>query len=362
MDRWIQADNQPDEQPGIPNATDAWSVYRGHYQAIAHFLGHFRGQFIVDVNNRKRHRLRDVPLRNERHRFRDVPLRGRRAKQRLTRQIRMDWEMIQNDHPTNHVRLKAELRDAIRHFKDEAKAHTLATDHLNKLRAENRAANPRPRDIPQMYEGAMRVAIGFLAAAMILFRTELRIGAALTTFIRAQAQTEIDDLKFEIADMGQKLARWSQHREQTVAARSTRRGWVQRNSTPAPPPSGSIWYSQITDGMLASVGLCLYGDEHHRIVDRMIMKDVWFTHVPHIWNDPTWWLGDPMDVFPKTPPEAAIMMHLTDTGQEIVVQIRTWEMFPTRLMYRVSLLSLSKHVLFGGRKLTSRSCSSNTAL
>jgi hypothetical protein len=190
-----------------------------------------------------------------------------------------------------------------------------------------------------MYEGAMLVAIGFLAAAKSFVLIESRIGLG-ATFIRSQAQTEIDDLKVEIAQMGQNIARWREYRELTVAARGTRRGWFQRNATPPPPPGGRIWYSQITDGTLASVGLCLYGDEHRRIVDRMIMKDVWYTPSPHIWTDSTWWIGDALDPIAKTPPEAAIMMHLTDTGHENVVQIRTWQMFPTKLMYRVSLSSI----------------------
>jgi hypothetical protein len=96
-----------------PNAKNAWPVFKGYYQQIAYFHGHFHG----------------------------VPLQGDKlAAEPLIRQISEDWARIQTDHPVDHVRLKIELRKAIRLYKVEATASARAMRRLQSLCEQNRAA------------------------------------------------------------------------------------------------------------------------------------------------------------------------------------------------------------------------------
>jgi hypothetical protein len=120
------------------NAKNVWPVFKGHYQQIAYFYGHFRG----------------------------VPLQGDKlAAGPLIRQISEDWARIQTDHPVDHVRLKIELCKAIRLYKVEAQASARAMRRLQSLCEQNRAADPRIIDTPEMYERAMLAGIRCLVAA-----------------------------------------------------------------------------------------------------------------------------------------------------------------------------------------------------
>jgi hypothetical protein len=77
----------------------------------------------------------------------------------LIRQISEDWARIQTDHPVDHVRLKIEL------CKVEAQASARAMRRLQSLCEQNRAADPRINDTPEMYERAMLAGIRCLVAA-----------------------------------------------------------------------------------------------------------------------------------------------------------------------------------------------------
>jgi hypothetical protein len=308
-----------------PNAKNAWPVFKGHYQQIAYFHGHFRG----------------------------VPLQGDKlAAEPLIRQISEDWARIQTDHPVDHVRLKIELHKAIRLYKVEATASARAMRRLQSLCEQNRAAVPRLNDTSEMYERAMLAGIRCLVAAENLALVEGKIGPA-AAYIRDHVEEEIRDTKRDIEKLGEGVAYWTRKLEQpndeeedqdpNEQDRADRRGQYQFDTR-----LGNMWYGQIADGTLAYICLLLYGDEHGRIVDRAIMKDVWYTGLCPFWTDPTWWLGDALDPTIKIPPEASIMAHLTRTGQENVVRLRDWQLFPTKLMYRVSRLPHSEHVLFSG--------------
>jgi hypothetical protein len=125
-------------QPTARSAKNTWPVFKGHYQQIVYFYGHFRG----------------------------VPLQGDKlAAEPLIRQISEDWARIQTDHPDDHVRLKIELRKAIRLYKVEAQASARAMRRLQSLCEQNRAADPRVNDTPEIYERAMLAGIRCLVAA-----------------------------------------------------------------------------------------------------------------------------------------------------------------------------------------------------
>jgi hypothetical protein len=334
-------------QPTARSAKNTWPVFKGHYQQIVYFYGHFRG----------------------------VPLQGDKlAAEPLIRQISEDWARIQTDHPDDHVRLKIELRKAIRLYKVEAQASARAMRRLQSLCEQNRAADPRVNDTPEIYERAMLAGIRCLVAAKNLALIEGEIGPA-AAYIRDHVEEEIRETKREIEKLGEAVAYWTRKLEQpndeeedqdpNEQARAMRRAQYQFDTGPIPRPGGpgrNMWYGLLADGTLACIGLWLFDDEHGNIVERVIMKDVWYTELCPFWTDPTWWLQDPRDPTVKIPPEASIMAHLTRTGQNNVVRLRDWQLFPTKLMYRVGHLPHSEHVLFPGHILTCLSCSWNTAL
>lgn len=75
---------------------------------------------------------------------------------------------------------------------------------------------------------------------------------------------------------------------------------------------------------------------HNQIVNRFVMKDVWFTSYPDLWTDMAFWMGDARDPTSKVPVEVHIMGFLTATGQENILRMKGWRMAPEKLMYRVS--------------------------
>jgi len=284
----------------INNARDAWAVFNGHYHKAALLAGR--------------------------------PRRGKREQQRLRRQIQRDWARIRIDHIDDHVDLKSELRDAIRRTTAASRLVDRAMDTITVEGGRYEAADtPVPAEL---YEDLISAEMRVLSAMKDLTEVERRIGNA-AAFLMAHADREIAHLKRNIMDTGEHIASLRRDEEHDYAGRHGRRSMHQRKWRPNPPPGGRIWYGDIADRTLAHVGFCLAGDQHNRIVDRLVTKDVWFTEHPELWTEPGYWIGDPRDPTAKMPSEVHIMGRLGAARQKMVVQMRGWHMAPEELMYRV---------------------------
>lgn len=89
-------------------------------------------------------------------------------------------------------------------------------------------------------------------------------------------------------------------------------------------------------GSTSTAGLWLCGDHNNTIVDRFVVKDVWFTERPEQWTRARWWVGDVNDILRRVPREAHIMTRLNEARSENILQMRSWVIRQHQLMYRVS--------------------------
>ncbi|GAB7322247.1 hypothetical protein MBLNU13_g03239t3 [Cladosporium sp. NU13] len=204
-----------------------------------------------------------------------------RARKQLKKQIHDDWERIKADHRDDHVGLKLDLGHAIRMITAAGRLVERAVREIDRVAS----------DSAEIYED--------LISAEVAVRHQ---------------EEDADDIGM-----------------------TYRRDTFQRSSQPAPPPGGRKWFNHIANGPLSCVGLCVSGDQHNQIVDRFIMKDMWFTYHRNLWTDLHFWYGDPRDPTSKVPYEVHIMEHLAATGQENVLRMRAWHMVPEKLMYRIFL-------------------------
>lgn len=281
------------------NARDAWAAFNGFYQRAA--------------------RPPTDP---------DRPPLSKREKKREQKQLRTrihdDWERIRTDHPDKHVELKLDLGNAIRRTTVAGRLVDRALSGITQGRS----------DSAKVYETLLSAEVRALATMHDLATVERRVGPA-AEFIMAHTHREIALLKRNIKHSGEQVAFRRREEEGDFVGTTHRRDTFQANTKPTPLPGGRQWRLYLAHGPLSLVGLCLSGDEHNQIVDRFVMKDMWFTNHPNLWNDPGFWMGSLDDPTSKVPREVQIMGRLTATEQYNILRMRSWHMAPEKLMFRV---------------------------
>lgn len=287
------------------DARHAWAAFNGLYQKVA---------AAAHPANR--------PRRNKRER--------RREQRDLTARSGQDWQRIRVDNPDDHVQLKLRLGRAIRMSNVASRIVKRARSNFEAQRASGLG---EPAEIYESLNGAQ---VLLLTALNELETVEILIGRA-ADFIRAHTEPEVALLRRNIADTERELATRRLIEEGNSIGTTFRRDTFMRNSQSKPPRGGRQWYHLLANGPLSNVGLCLSGDEHHRIVDRLVMKDMWFTGHHDLWTNKHFWYGNPQDPTSKIPYEVHIMGHLTATGQRNILRMRAWHIAPEKLMYRVCL-------------------------
>lgn len=284
--------------PGY-NARDAWAAFNGLY-----------------------HRAAKAALPTNRpHLTKSAQIRERKQ---LKKQIHDDWERIKTDHRDDHVGLKLDLGHAIR--------MTTAAGRL--VERAVREIERGESDAAKIYEDLISAEERALSAMKDLATVARRVGRA-AQLIMAHANGEVILLKRNIEHTSEQVAVRHQKEDGDAIGMTYHRDTFQKSSHPAPPPGGRQWFQNIANGQLSCVGLCVSGDQHNQIVDRFIMKDMWFTYYRNLWTDLHFWYGDPRDPTSKAPYEVHIMGHLAATGQENILRMRAWNMAPEKLMYRV---------------------------
>jgi len=283
------------------NARDAWAAFNGLYQRAA--------RLPTDPNR--------PPLGKPAQKREQKQLRGR---------VHDDWERIRADHPDNHVELKLALGNAIRRT-------TIAGRLVDRALSE---ITQGISDSAEVYETLLSTEVRALATMNDLVTVARRVGRA-AEFIMAHANRETALWKRNIKHSGEQVASRRREEEGDFIGTTHRRDMFQANTKPISLPGGRQWRILLAHGPLSMVGLCLSGDEHNRIVDRFVMKDMWFTNHPNLWNDPGFWMGSLDDPTSKVPCEVQIMGRLTATEQYNILRMRSWHMAPEKLMFRVGL-------------------------
>ena len=285
------------------SARDAWGTFNGLHQKVA--------KAALPANR---------PRRTKRERIRE--------QRELTMRSGQDWHIIRADHPDNHVELKLDLAHAIR----TTNAASRLVERAGRIIDSQRQIGLG--EPVELYEDLIKFRVRLLAALNKLAMIEGRVGRG-ADFIWAHTNRQIALLKRLIQETSGYVATQRQAEEGDVIGTTFRRDTFMRDSQPTPQRNGRQWYHHLGNGPLSNVGLCLSGDEHGLIVDRFVMKDVWFTSHPNLWTDLHFWYGDPRDPTSKVPYEVHIMGHLTATEQENIVRMRSWRLAPEKLMYRV---------------------------
>lgn len=234
----------------------------------------------------------------------------RREQRELTARSAQDWQRIRVDNPENHVQLKLRLGRAIQMSNG---AYPMIERARSNLEAQRASGLDEPAEI---YESLNRAQALLLTALNELETVEILIGRA-ADFIRAHTEPEIALLRRNIADTEREVATRRLDEEGNSIGTTFRRDTFMRNSQPTPPRGGRQWYHLLANGPLSNVGLCLSGDEHDRIVDRLVMKDMWFTGHHNLWTNKHFWYGKSQDPTSKIPYEVHIMGHLTATGSTL---------------------------------------------
>ena len=281
------------------NARDAWAAFNGFYHRAA-----------------KAARPANLPPPTKRQQI--------QMRKQLKKQIHDDWERIKTDHGDDHVGAKLDLGHAIRMGTAAGRLVERAVREIE--RGESDAA--------KIYEDLVLAEERALSAMKDLATVARRVGRA-AQLIMTHANGEAALLKRNIEHTSEQVAVRHQEEDGDNIGMTYRRDMFQRSSQPAPPPGGRNWFQNIANGHLSCVGLCVSGDQHNQIVDRFIMKDMWFTYHHHLWTDLHFWYGDPRDPTSKVPYEVHVMGHLAATEQENILRMRAWHMAPEKLMYRV---------------------------
>jgi hypothetical protein len=273
----------------------------------------------------------------------DRPRRGKREQQQLRRQVQRDWAQIMIDHPNDHVQLKSDLRDAIRRTTAASRLIDQARGTIAIESARNRASFYR--DFAEMFENLILAEMRLLDGMKVLAELEERIGPAVG-FIQAHADRDIARLKGSITNTGKHVGflRQAEDGYRDEDRKNARRFGHQKNWRTSHPTRGRLWYGNIANNPLACVGVCLAGDQHNRIVDRVVLKDVWFIDTPELWTSLGEWIGDPQDPLVKIPTEGHVMGRLAATRQKNIVRMRGCHLAPEKLMYRIRpLVSLQNN-------------------
>jgi hypothetical protein len=231
----------------------------------------------------------------------------RREQRELTARSTQDWQKIRVDHPEKHLQLKLDLGRAIQMSNG---ANRMVKRARSNIEAQRAMGLGEPAEI---YEALNRARVILLTTLNELAMVEGRIGRA-ADFIKAHTDREIALLRRNIADTEGEVATRRLVEEGDFIGTTFRRDTFMRNSQPTPPNGGRQWYHHLAKSPLSSLGLCLSGDEHDRIVDRLVMKDMWFTGHHNFWTDKHFWYGDPQDPTSKVPYEVHVMGHLTAIG------------------------------------------------